>query len=107
LEVDAYMVSLDDVAKNREFAESLDAGLVLLSDEDGVAAADYGVVGPLRPFPRRWTFFIDSNGIIIHIDTEVTPATAGPAIADTLELLGIPRRPASTVESPTVPNSGS
>ena len=68
-------------------------------------AADYGVVGPLRPFPRRWTFFIDSDGIIVHIDTEVTPATAGPAIADTLEQLGIPRKPAGAVKPPTVPGS--
>jgi peroxiredoxin len=86
------MVSLDDVAKNRDFAESLGAELVLLSDEDRVAAAAYGVVGLLRPFPRRWTFTIDSNGIIVHIDKDVTPATAGATIAATLEVLGIPRR---------------
>ena len=97
------MLSLDDVAKNRDFAESLDANLLLLRDEDGVVAADYGVVGLLRRFPRRWTFFIDSKGIIVHIDTEVTPATAGPAIADTLERLGIPRKPAGAPPSPTVP----
>jgi peroxiredoxin Q/BCP len=64
------MVSLDSVEKNRDFAESLEAQLVLLSDPDRTSARAYGVVGVLRPFPRRWTYYIDANGIIVHIDKD-------------------------------------
>ena len=95
------MVSLDDVDKNRDFAESLDADLVLLSDEEGVAAKAYGVTGFLRPFPRRWTYYIDAAGVIVNIDKDVTPATAGPAIVKMLETLGL--GPAAVPEEETAP----
>jgi peroxiredoxin Q/BCP len=88
------MVSLDDVEKNRAFAESLEAQLILLSDPDRESARAYGVVGLLRPFPRRWTFYIDADGVIVHIDKDVTPSTAGPQIAESLERLAFPRRSA-------------
>lgn len=88
------MVSLDSVEKNLAFAESLEAELVLLSDPDRLSAREYGVVGALRPFPRRWTFYIDKEGVIAYIDKDVEPATAGSQIADTLDRLGFPRRSA-------------
>jgi peroxiredoxin Q/BCP len=90
------MVSLDSVEKNRAFAESLDAELVLLSDPERSTARAYGVVGALRLFPRRWTFYIDSDGTIVHIDSRVTPETAGSQIAETLARLGFPRRTAAS-----------
>jgi peroxiredoxin Q/BCP len=89
------MVSLDSVEKNRAFAESLDAELVLLSDPERLTARAYGVVGALRLFPRRWTFYIDAEGTIVHIDTDVTPESAGPQIAETLARLAFPRRTAT------------
>jgi len=104
--VDAYMVSLDDVDRNRAFAESLDADLVLLSDPDQSVARAYGVVSPVRPYPHRWTFFIDPSGTIVHIDGDVTPETAGEQIVLQLERLGFPKRsnppaaPASERQSP-------
>jgi len=95
------MVSLDSVEKNLAFADSLEAKLVLLSDPDKMSAREYGVVGLLRPFPRRWTFYIDPKGVVVHIDKDVDPATAGGDIADTLERLGFPRRPATPPDPPT------
>jgi peroxiredoxin len=86
------MVSLDDVAKNREFAESLAADVVLLSDATGLTARAYGVVDAARPVPRRWTFTIDPDGVIVHIDRDVAPAEAGRRIVATLEALGFERR---------------
>ncbi len=47
------MVSLDPAEKNREFAESLDADLTLLSDPDGVAAKAYGVLAPDGSYSLR------------------------------------------------------
>lgn len=85
------MVSLDEVDKNRQFAESLDAeALTLLSDEEGEVASAYGVKGFL-PFAKRWTFYIDEKGVIRHIDKDVDTETAGQDIARKLAELGFPR----------------
>lgn len=86
------MVSLDEADKNREFAESLQANFPLLSDPGKSVARSYGVLGFGGLYARRWTFFIDSEGIVRHIDKEVAPEEHGAAIADRLARLGVPRR---------------
>jgi peroxiredoxin Q/BCP len=93
------MVSLDDAKKNREFAESLGASsLVLLSDETGLAAKAYGVTSLGGLYARRWTFYIDREGLIRAIDKEVRVESAGQDIARKLGELGFPRRPSSQSE---------
>jgi thioredoxin-dependent peroxiredoxin len=86
------MVSLDAPEKNREFAESLDAKHVLLSDPSGEAARAYGVAGFGGLFAKRWTFYIDREGTIRAIDKNVSTATAGQDIARKLGELGLPKR---------------
>ncbi len=86
------MVSLDEPARNREFAESLGAKLVLLSDPSGIAAQAYGVAGPGGRHARRWTFYIDAGGAIRAIDRDVRVESAGQDIARKLAELGFPRR---------------
>lgn len=86
------MVSLDTKEKNREFAEGLDAKHVLLSDPTGKTAAAYGVTGFGGLFAKRWTFYIDEDGVIREIDTNVSTATAGQDIARKLGELGFPTR---------------
>ena len=86
------MVSLDDPAKNKAFAESLDAKLVLLSDPTGVSARAYGVHALGGLYARRWTFYIDSQGVIREIDKKVRVDSAGQDIAKTLGELGFPKR---------------
>jgi peroxiredoxin Q/BCP len=49
------MVSLDTPERNREFANSLGAKHVLLSDPTGEAAEAYGVAGSSGRFAKRWT----------------------------------------------------
>jgi peroxiredoxin Q/BCP len=88
------MVSLDTPEKNAEFATSLGAKHVLLSDPSGEAATAYGVAGFAGLFAKRWTFYIDSAGVIRAIDKSVSTASAGQDIARTLGELGIPRRSA-------------
>jgi peroxiredoxin Q/BCP len=39
------------------------------------------VVTPDREWPHRWTFYIDKEGVIRHIDTSVKPGTAGADLA--------------------------
>lgn len=86
------MVSLDKPERNREFADSLGARHVLLSDPTGEVARAYGVRGFGGLFARRWTFYIDREGVIRHIDKHVNVESAGQDIARRLADLGFPRR---------------
>jgi peroxiredoxin Q/BCP len=87
-----FMASLDDADKNLEFAKSLDGNFPLLSDPDKVAAKAYGVLGFANLYTKRWTFYIDANGIVRHIDRDVEAETAGEDIAERLAALGFPGR---------------
>lgn len=95
------MVSLDSPEKNRAFAEALEADLVLLSDPGGKNATTYGVRALGGLYSRRWTFYIDREGVIREIDKEVRVDSAGQDIARKLGELGFPRR-----ESPVSPPPG-
>ncbi len=86
------MVSLDPPDKNREFAESLNAKLTLLSDPDGVAAKAYGVLAPDGNYALRWTFFIGGDGTIRRIDKDVNPSTYGSDLASALRELGFEKK---------------
>ncbi len=102
-----FMVSLDEPERNREFAESLDASHVLLSDPSGATARAYGVTDDERRYARRWTFYIDREGVIREIDRDVSVETAGQDVARKLSLLGFPRRQAdrSATDGPASANS--
>ena len=86
------MVSLDKPERNREFAESLGAKHTLLSDPTGDVARAYGVRGLGGLFARRWTFYIDAEGLIRFIDKQVHVETAGQDMARRLAELGFPHR---------------
>ena len=88
------MVSLDDPEKNREFAESLGAAHVLLSDPARGAAEAYGVIGFGGLYANRWTYYIDAAGVVRHIDKNVRTESAGQDIAAKLAELEFPRRAA-------------
>ncbi len=85
------MVSLDEAEKNREFADSLDGNFPLLSDPEKTAAEAYGVLGFAGLYAKRWTFYIDIDGVIQYIDKDVDTESAGQHIAARLEALGFPK----------------
>lgn len=85
------MVSLDSAERNREFAESLGARHVLLSDPEKTAAKAYGVTALGGLFARRWTFYVSREGEILEIDKDVQVQSAGRDIARRLEALGFAR----------------
>ena len=85
------MVSLDDPEKNKEFAESVGARFVLLSDPGKQSAERLGVLALGGFFARRWTFYIDGEGIIRAIDKDVDTATHGEDVVRELDRLGFPR----------------
>jgi peroxiredoxin Q/BCP len=55
---------------NKAFAETMKADFPILSDPDKKVAESFGVLGP-RGVANRWTFYIDKQGNIAHIDKEV------------------------------------
>ena len=84
-------MSLDTAEKNAEFAASMEAETLVLSDPDGATARRFGVTSFGGLFPKRWTFYIDADGILRDIDKAVVPQTAGQDIVDRLNALGFPR----------------
>lgn len=85
-----FMASVDDAATNARFAEANAADFPILSDPDRTVARAYGVLGEAG-YAARWTFYIDRNGRIAHIDKSVSAISAGTDIAARLEKLGAPR----------------
>ena len=85
------MVSLDSPEKNRDFADSVGAHFVLLSDPDKQSAKRFGVLALGGFFAKRWTFYIDGQGIIRAIDKDVEPATHGEDVVRELDRLGFPK----------------
>ena len=63
----------------------------ILSDPGKEVARAYGVL-KLGLFARRWTFVIDRDGLIAHIEEKVAPGTAGDDLVRLLQRLGVPER---------------
>ena len=89
-DVTYFMASTDPVEKNAEFADETDADFPLLSDPDGEVAKAYDVF--TRGFARRYTYYIDVNGVISHIDTAVKPSSSAEDMIANLEKLGVSQR---------------
>ena len=71
------MVSVDNLEDNTKFAKMHEADYPILSDVSKEIATKYGVLSQAG-LARRWTFYIGPDGKILHIDTAVRPASAGP-----------------------------
>ncbi len=85
------MASGDTVEENTGFAEKNMATFPILSDPTKAMCGKYGVLSD-RGYAMRHTFYIDIDGIIRKIDTEVTPRTAGADLVRNLEELGFPKQ---------------
>lgn len=91
-DADVFMVSFDAPEKNADFAKSLKANLVLLSDTKGDAASAFDVSNLGGMYAKRWTFYVDKDGVIRFVDKNVNTATAGADIAKKLAELEFPKR---------------
>jgi len=83
------MASTDSAADNKAFAEKNEASFPILSDPGKTVAEAYGVLADAG-YARRWTYYIDGDGIIREIDTDVDPRVAGEILLAHLEALGVP-----------------
>lgn len=87
-----FTASCDDAETNKKFAESLSLDYAILSDPDKKVAAAYGVLNKERGFANRWTFYMDKDGVVKHIDKSVKPGEHGKDVAKKLEELGVPKK---------------
>ena len=85
------MISTDTIGDNTKFAQMHEADYPILSDVTKEIGAKYGVLG-VTGMARRWTFYIDPDGKILHIDTAVKPASAGPDMVAKLGELKIAKK---------------
>jgi len=63
----------------------------ILSDPEKEVARAYGVL-KLGLFAQRKTFVVGRDGLVAHIEEQVTPKTAGDDLVRLLEQLGVPYR---------------
>lgn len=84
------MASTDSPEDNRGFAEKNEASFPILSDPDKEMCRAYGVLAVLG-YANRWTYYIDTEGVILKIDKEIDPRTAGEALVRNLEALNVPK----------------
>ena len=88
MDVRYFAASVDSVAANTKFAQSLGIAYPILSDATKDVARAYGVLSP-SGFASRWTFYIGADGRILDIDKKVSPASHGSAVIARLEELGV------------------
>jgi peroxiredoxin Q/BCP len=84
------MASTDSEEDNRGFAEKNDASFPILSDPSKETARAYGVLSSMG-FAKRWTFYIDAEGMVVEIDKDVNPRSAGEELVENLSALDVPR----------------
>jgi len=87
-DVSYFMVSVDPLNDNREFAQKTGADFPMLSDPTKKVAKAYDVLNFFR-VASRVTFYISIEGKILYIDEDVSPKTAAPDIANKLGELNI------------------
>ena len=92
--VSYFMASVDPIVDNSEFASKYDADFPILSDTSKEVANAYQVIGRYG-VPRRETFYIGTDGVILAVDRNVSARTAAEDIAATLARLGVEKRDAS------------
>jgi len=84
------MLSVDSLKTNTVFSEQMGTKVPILSDSERLVSEVYGVLNARR-LANRWTFFINPAGVVVRIDREVNPSTAGADLVAHLEGLNVPR----------------
>ena len=94
-----FMISVDPIEKNTEFATAQHADFPLLSDPTKEVATSYGVLSD-RGTANRWTFYIGTDGRILDINKAVKPETSAEDLAAKLGELKVAMAKPSTYVAP-------
>jgi len=80
-------ISVDDVDSHKEFSDKYKLPFIILADEDGAVAKDYGVLRDwkLVKIASRQSFLVNPDGVIIKHYEEVDPDTHTQEVLDDLE----------------------
>ena len=89
LKIAYFTASVDTAEENTKFAKSLDLDYPILSDPDKKVAEAYGVMNPERGVAKRWTFYVDKDGVIKSIDKDIKVEKAGEDVAAKVKELGL------------------
>lgn len=87
LNIAYFTASVDNTTANKKFAEKIKVDYPILSDPKKSVATAYGVLGK-RGYANRWTFYIDKEGVIRHIDKDVKVKTHGADVVAKCKELG-------------------
>lgn len=85
-----FMASVDTLEKNTEFANEYELDFPVLADPEKAMVEAFGALSP-RGFANRWTYYIDAEGVIVQIDKNTNPSSAGKDLADSMAALGFAR----------------
>ena len=85
-----FMVSVDSLEDNTAFAEQNHASFPVLANPEKDMVEAYGALMPVG-FANRWTYYIDADGVILKIDKDTDPETAGEVMARTMGELEFPQ----------------
>ena len=82
-------VSLDDVESHKQFSDKYKLPFVLLADEEGVMAEDYGVLRDYMAIQiaSRQTFLVNPEGVIVKHYEDVDPDTHTQDVLADLEII--------------------
>jgi peroxiredoxin Q/BCP len=83
-----FMASVDPLEENTGFAEENKADFPLLSDPEKIVASAYDVLND-RGVASRHTIYIDTDGRIAAIDSDINPAKSAEDISVKLGELGV------------------
>jgi len=70
------------------YARSLGLSFPILADPTRTTAIRWGAVGSGREIPQRWAYFVDRNGRIASVRTDLEAEKAGPKIVERARELG-------------------
>ena len=87
-DVSFYMISADTIEDNTLFAIKNGAEFPILSNPELNTIRDYGVLVD-ESYAKRWTFYIDKDGVIAYIDKFVDVRNAGKDITKNLKKLDL------------------
>ena len=85
-----FMASVDTLEDNTAFAAEHEANFPILADPSKEMVDAYGALMGVG-FANRWTYYIGADGIVLKIDKETNPATAGRDLVQTMNDLGFPK----------------